>query len=64
MRDEGRIFPLCMKIARLWQHYAPDLRFMQLMSNFAAWYGSDPFYMEDDEFSRQFLKFMDEIGVE
>lgn len=63
MRDESRIIPLCMKIARLWQHYAPDWRFMQLMSNFAVWYGSDPFYMEDDEFSRQFLKFMDEIGV-
>lgn len=63
MRDEGRIFPLCMKIARLWQYYAPDWRFMQLMSNFVVWYGSDPFYMEDDEFSRQFLKFMDEIGV-
>lgn len=63
MRDEGRIMPLCMKIARLWQHYTPDWRFMQLMSNFTVWYGSDPFYMEDDEFSRQFLKFMDEIGV-
>lgn len=62
MRDEGRIIPLVMKVGRLWQYHCPDLRFMQLMSDFALWYGADPFYMEDDEFLTQFQKFMDFIS--
>lgn len=61
MRDEGRIFPLCMKIARLWQHTCPDIRFMQLMSNFAAWYETSPFYLEDDEFLEKFREYMVEM---
>jgi len=27
------------------------------MSNFALWYGADPFYMEDDVFMKKFLDF-------
>lgn len=60
MRDEGRIFPLCMRIAHLWLDHCPDWRFMQLMSNFALWYGADPFYMEDDQFVEKFKEFIDE----
>lgn len=60
MRDEGRIFPLCMRIAHLWLDNCPDWRFMQLMSNFALWYGADPFYMEDDQFVEKFKEFIDE----
>ena len=59
MRDEGRIMPLVMQVGRLWQYHCPDIRFMQLMSNFAVWYGADPFYMEDDEFLTKFKKYMD-----
>lgn len=61
MRDEGRIMPLCMQVARLWQYHCPDQRFMQLMSNFALWYGADPFYMEDDEFLKKFKEYMAEF---
>lgn len=61
MRDEGRIFPLCMQIAKLWQYYCPDIRFMQLISNFAIWYGADLFYMEDDEFLTKFKEYMTEM---
>lgn len=61
MRDEGRIFPLCMRIAHLWLDRCPDIRFMQLMSNFAVWYGADPFYMEDDEFLKKFKEYMAEM---
>lgn len=61
MRDEGRIMPLVMQVGRLWQYYCPDIRFMQLMSNFTAWYGADPFYMEDDEFLQKFKEYMDYI---
>ena len=59
MRDEGRIMPLVMQVGRLWQQYCPDWRFMQLMSNFALWYGADPFYMEDDEFIKKFKEFLE-----
>ena len=59
MRDEGRIMPLCMKVARLWQYTCPDLRFMQLISNFVCWLGRDPFYMEDDEFLTKFQQYID-----
>ena len=51
--------PLMMQVGRLWQHYCPDWRFMQLMSNFALWYGADPFYMEDDEFIKKFREFLE-----
>lgn len=61
MRDEGRIMPLCIQIASLWQYFCPDTRFMQLMSNFAVWYGADPFYMEDDEFLAKFEEYMTEM---
>lgn len=58
MRDEGRIMPLVMQVGRLWQYNCPDLRFMQLISDFVLWYGADPFYMEDDEFMKKFKEFM------
>lgn len=64
MRCEGRIFPLCMQIAHLWLDNCPDWRFMQLMSNFAVWYGADPFYMEDDQFIEKFKEFINEIFTE
>jgi hypothetical protein len=59
MRDEGRIIPLVIQVGRLWQNRCPDWRFMQLMSNFALWYGADPFYMEDDEFLKKFREFLE-----
>ena len=59
MRDEGRIMPLMMQAGRLWQYHCPDWRFMRLMSNFALWYGADPFYMEDDEFIKKFEEFLE-----
>lgn len=61
MRDEGRIMPLVMQVGRLWQYSCPDIRFMQLISNFAVWYGADPFYMEDDEFLKKFKEYMAEM---
>lgn len=61
MRDPDRTFPVCDMIAAFWQTKCPDLRFMQLMSNFTLWLGVDPFYMEDDEFVRKFLEYMKTI---
>ena len=58
MRDKSRISPLCIELAIKWQNTCPDWRFMQLMSNFTAWLGRDPFYMEDDEFLEKFMEYM------
>lgn len=57
MRNTSRIFPLCNEVAWIWQSKCPDLRFMQLLSNFTSWLGRDPFYMEDDEFLNEFKDF-------
>lgn len=58
-----RIFAICIKIAAWWSDF-PELRFMQLMSNFATWYGADPFYLEDDEFIKKFEEYMKSLKGE
>jgi hypothetical protein len=58
MRDPNRIKLICCLVERVWREDFPDLRFMQLMSDFALWYGADPFYMEDDVFVTKFLDFV------
>lgn len=57
MRNPGRIMSVSTIIQRVWYEDFPDMRFMQLISNFAVWYGADPFYMEDDVFVKKFLDF-------
>lgn len=61
MRDPNRIWNITNHIANQWHYVCPDLRFMQLMSNFIAWLGHDPFYMEDDEFLQKFYEYMDSM---
>lgn len=61
MRDPQRCPVVANRIATLWQEKCPDWRFGQLMYNFLAWLGRDPFYMEDDEFMAEFRKFIDTI---
>ena len=61
MRDPSRIFEITSKICAEWYVECPDWRFMQLMSNFIAWLGRDPFYMEDDEFCDKFHEFMETL---
>ena len=48
MRDPNRIYPFCMQLAKIWSEKAPDLRFMQLISNLQNAIGNDGFYIEDD----------------
>lgn len=57
MRDPNRIWPLMYWLTNVWRDAFPDMRFMQLMSNFTLWYGADPFYMEDDIFIEKFREF-------
>lgn len=59
MRDPKRIPEFTNEIAELWQENCPDWRFGQLISNFLSWYGSDPFYMEEDYFLEKFKEFME-----
>ena len=48
MRDINRIYTFCMRLAKIWSEKAPDLRFMQLISNLQSAIGNDGFYIEDD----------------
>lgn len=61
MRNPNRIFEITATISDKWYTTCPDWRFMQLMSNFMAWLGRDPFYMEDDEFLQKFHEFMETL---
>lgn len=61
MRDPKRCSSVCDVVGYWWQARCPDLRFMQLMSNFTLWLGTDPFYMEDDEFLKKFIEYMKTI---
>ena len=49
MRDSNRIPEVIKTIEKLWKQY-PDWRFMQLVCNIQKAYGSDMFYVEDNEF--------------
>lgn len=60
MRDPKRIPELCKLLEREWSK-APDLRLCQLISNVVSYSSiSDGFYLEDDEFEWQLIKFMRE----
>ena len=57
MRDPNRIYKYTIKLAEVW-NTVPDWRFSQLMSNFFAYLGRDPFYMEDEEFFDKLEEFI------
>jgi len=61
MRDPNRIFEITATVSDKWYTTCPDWRFMQLMSNFVAWLGHDPFYMEDSEFCNKFCEFIETL---
>lgn len=62
MRNPNRIYFMMGEMAGLWMKHFPDWRFAQLYSNFIAWMGTDPFYIEDDELMKRFEKFCKEVG--
>lgn len=51
MRDPNRIHETMELLEEMWNRF-PDWRFMQLINNIQKAYGSDMFYVEDDEFSK------------
>jgi hypothetical protein len=50
MRNANRTYPFCCHLAELWAKYCPDWRFAQLIDNIRAYYQSDLFYNEDEQF--------------
>lgn len=58
MRDIKRIQPLLTAIGNVWEQCFPDMRFMQLITNFQNWLHSDGFYIEDDELIEKFYEFV------
>ena len=61
MRDINRIQPLLTDLGNVWEQCFPDWRFMQVITNFQSWLGSDGFYIEDDKLIEEFCKFAAEM---
>ena len=49
MRDINRIEPFCQELLKVWKNN-PDMRFSQLIVNLMGGYGSDMYYVEDEDF--------------
>lgn len=67
MRDKNRIYPFLCHLAGGWEEICPDWRFGQLMLNFLQWhyhkYGTDFFYLEENEFKNRFDEYLDSICI-
>lgn len=57
MRDINRIYPYTTRLAEVWRK-VPDWRLSQLLVNYCRYIGTDPFYMEDEEFISGLEKFI------
>ena len=61
MRNNNRIKPYCDMLASIWEQ-VPDWRLAQLMINaidaYMRDYGTDPFYVEDQEFLMYLYKYI------
>ena len=64
MRNPDRIYGYCARLCELWRR-VPDWRFGQLMCNMLGQYsadtGGDPFFVEDEWLFKFFEKYMKEI---
>ena len=62
MRDIKRIRPFCNALANIWEEYAEDWRFGQLICNVfgkMAAEGRDPFFPEENEMIDYFKNYFD-----
>jgi len=55
---------LMVDLACLWEQKAPELRFMQLICNFQAWWGNDGFYIPDEKLIEKFKEYLDNVTRE
>ena len=62
MRNPNRLDPFYTKLCELHKNIFPDWRLSQLFLNYFAWhyenYGTDGFYVEDDDFIDRFTEFI------
>lgn len=67
MRDPNRLDYFYETLKNYHKWYFTDWRFSQLIINFLNWhlnkYGTDGFYVEEDEMLKKFNEFKDDIGV-
>lgn len=63
MRDINRIDKILKEFSDIWKT-VPDLRLMQLISNFQIYIGSDCFPYEDDSFIEKLKAYVDTIRCE
>lgn len=60
MRDINRIDVFCDRLKKVWKEN-PDQRFFQLINNIMSRYGSDMYYIEDDEAIDMIEKAMEKV---
>ena len=60
MRDINRIDVFCDRLKKVWKEN-PDQRFFQLINNIMSHYGSDMYYIEDDEAIDMIEKAMEKV---
>ena len=61
MRDPNRLDEFYEKMKQIHKENFPDWRFGQFMMNFLAWYGHDPFYLEEGKFLTEMEKYVKDI---
>ena len=63
MRDVNRLDRFYETLKDYHKYYLPDWRFGQLVINFLTWhlskYGTDGFFVEEDEMLKRFCEFID-----
>lgn len=67
MRDANRLDYFYETLKSYHKYYFADWRFSQLIINFLNWhlnkYGTDGFYVEENEMLKRFNEFKDDMGI-
>ena len=61
MRDPNRLDEFYKELAQIHKENFPDWRFGQFITNFLAWYGKDPFYLEEKKFMQEVNRYVNDI---
>ena len=61
MRDPNRLDAFYNELAKIHKESFPDWRFGQFIDNFLAWYGRDPFYLEEEKFLAEVRNYVNVI---
>ena len=61
MRDPNRLDNFYEQMKQIHKENFPDWRFGQFITNFLAWYGYDPFYLEEGKFLAEVERYVKNI---